>query len=536
MRGFESGKDFAKNLRDTLWNLFRTLVLRPTIQAIMGPVAGGISSALGSPGNVGGITSLLGGSGGGLGSMLGGAGTSLLGYGGLSGLFAGSGGIFGAGAIGNSFALSGMGQALGLSAAGLDMAGGLALTGLGTALGAAIPIIGIAAGLYFMLKKPRGGPKTGGFASDIPDLERFFTPYDQDAAMQTALDKLTGDFSSTLRALGGTGTANFALGFDEDPQGTAGSRISAAARVNGVDVFNLRDFDVGRGEGAVTAALDLAARRALLAALQASELPDEIAAILDGIAADSATSAQIDQLLAFGGAMRTITEALSGLDDIDATIASLDQGPLDALRDMGTELLDLASNFDGTVEQTNALNQATAGYYDALVRTVAQIRQIKDDLDQMFAGTSESIYLAQRSPEFVNSYLQARGDELFNLVSASSDPTAIAAWAQEFNDVLMRSWGLNTPEQQISNREAYLAAVEEFNRLVAERLDAIDADTRSNGRNVLEVASETISDAAADMRAGGEASLAGGELQLVAAQTPLHIVIDQVTGEVGVRG
>ena len=46
LRGFESGKDLAKNFADTLYNLFRTLVLRPTIQAIMAPIAGGITARL----------------------------------------------------------------------------------------------------------------------------------------------------------------------------------------------------------------------------------------------------------------------------------------------------------------------------------------------------------------------------------------------------------------------------------------------------------------------------------------------------------
>ncbi|MEN9885771.1 MAG: hypothetical protein RL758_349 [Pseudomonadota bacterium] len=47
MRGFESGKDFARNLRDTVVNMFKTLVLRPVISAIINPVAGVITGALG---------------------------------------------------------------------------------------------------------------------------------------------------------------------------------------------------------------------------------------------------------------------------------------------------------------------------------------------------------------------------------------------------------------------------------------------------------------------------------------------------------
>lgn len=50
MRGFESGKDFAKNMRDTVVNMFKTMVLRPTISAILAPVAGGVTGLLGLSG------------------------------------------------------------------------------------------------------------------------------------------------------------------------------------------------------------------------------------------------------------------------------------------------------------------------------------------------------------------------------------------------------------------------------------------------------------------------------------------------------
>lgn len=50
MRGFESGKDFARNMRDAIVNMFQTLVLRPIIQAIVMPVAGGLAGAFSKPG------------------------------------------------------------------------------------------------------------------------------------------------------------------------------------------------------------------------------------------------------------------------------------------------------------------------------------------------------------------------------------------------------------------------------------------------------------------------------------------------------
>jgi hypothetical protein len=64
MRGFESGKDFGKNLMDTLVNMFKTLVLRPIIQ----PIAQGASSIILSMMGMGTAGSAIAGGGGGAGA------------------------------------------------------------------------------------------------------------------------------------------------------------------------------------------------------------------------------------------------------------------------------------------------------------------------------------------------------------------------------------------------------------------------------------------------------------------------------------
>ncbi|MDQ5946028.1 MAG: EF-hand protein, partial [Pseudomonadota bacterium] len=62
LRGFEDGKGFASNFRDTLKNMFRTLVLRPIISFVVQPIGNLIQGAIGG---------LLGGGQGGAGSLLG---------------------------------------------------------------------------------------------------------------------------------------------------------------------------------------------------------------------------------------------------------------------------------------------------------------------------------------------------------------------------------------------------------------------------------------------------------------------------------
>lgn len=47
MRGFESGKGFAENLRDTITNMFKTMILRPIVSAVVSPISQGITSMMG---------------------------------------------------------------------------------------------------------------------------------------------------------------------------------------------------------------------------------------------------------------------------------------------------------------------------------------------------------------------------------------------------------------------------------------------------------------------------------------------------------
>lgn len=107
MRGFESGKDFAKNMRDTIVNMFKTMVLRPVISAVLSPISGAISGVMGGGQSSGG-------------GLLGGINTASS----LNSLYgAGSQALFG-GAAGASAASLGYANIVG--AAGGDALGALA--------------------------------------------------------------------------------------------------------------------------------------------------------------------------------------------------------------------------------------------------------------------------------------------------------------------------------------------------------------------------------------------------------------------------
>lgn len=123
-RAFEEGKSLFGALRDTLVNTFKTLILRPTIQAVMAPVAGAVGGLLGGPAMAatgglmggGGLLGGLGAIGGGLGMLGSGLGYGLAAWGSsatIGGTLAGAGSMLTAGSFGS--ALAGIGAVAGVA-------------------------------------------------------------------------------------------------------------------------------------------------------------------------------------------------------------------------------------------------------------------------------------------------------------------------------------------------------------------------------------------------------------------------------------
>lgn len=538
MRGFESGKDAARNLRDSLVNMFKTLVLRPIIQAVMAPVAGGIASLLGSGGaaaSAGGgagqwlnlAGSLFGGGGGGgfnLGGLFSGGGESMGMFGGILGglgtaasagmlsTFGGMGaaqaGILasqmsGFGMAGTAATLSAAGGVGGMTGA---MAGGMG-TLLGT-LGTVMPWIGFALAIAAALGAfERGGPKTGGSASNIEGFGRFFTPNQGDTEMQAMVSASAQAYEQVLRNLGGTGTAGFAFGFDDDPEGDAQSRISVAARVNGQDVYQINDREVGGDMEDVKKQLEIESKRALLAALQASEMPQQIARVMNSITASSATAAQIDTVVAFGTAMNTALQAAKPGVGEDAAKAYADatQSVSQRLRTMGTELQKLAKEQDGSVGKMQALAAATAQYRQSVAETLIAIKQIGAAVQAMIGQTRESIEFAGLDNQAAYNLARERGNALAAAIAESDDPAEVQRLSERLNAYLMQAFNLLSPEEQLARKPEFLAGLETFDAAVSAALTRIGAGIEEATTDPFAAVNEALDSASVKFEAAANA-------------------------------
>jgi hypothetical protein len=141
-RGFESGKTFAQNFRDTLINIFKTLVLTPVIKFLVSPISQGVSNTVSNFGFSGANTGSAGAN-----SNSGGF-SNLLSLGGNASNFFSSGGMY-AGAFGSTAAYSsalgvGASQA-GMLAAQTGVFGAAGLSATAGAAGAGTAAAGVSA-------------------------------------------------------------------------------------------------------------------------------------------------------------------------------------------------------------------------------------------------------------------------------------------------------------------------------------------------------------------------------------------------------
>lgn len=421
MRGFESGKGFAENLRDTVVNMFKTMVLRPTVSAIVNPVAQGITSMMGFSGaaNAADATSQFGGT---LGALtLGGSTIAAIGSSVATGVSAGLAGTSIAEAA-TAYSAAGMSGVAGGLSAGSAIGSGLAAIGpVGWAALAALAVLSL---------QDHGKPSNNtGDSAGFFDASGKLTSR-QSIALQTAsadnfVDALQKSYLDSAKALG-IGIAQTAFGFGsntgkngESPNSIVWSQIGGGAFDPAKNAFN---------SGEVSAAqTQLAASRAVFAALQGSDLPAYLSKMFDGLNAASMTQEQISNTLAYAQSIKQVRDALlETREPLQILKDNVSQGMAALATSADTFKQDFVKAIDagitpGDLAQWQALQTAmndlaaASGKANEAVRSTADILneriRLQDRLDEL-TMTSAQLIEKQRSA------IDASNVSLFDQVQA----------------------------------------------------------------------------------------------------------------------
>lgn len=341
LRGFESGKGFGKNLIDTIKNMFSTLVLRPIISAVVNPVTGAVTGALGIPGaanaatggggGIGGAVSTLGT----LGSLT--SGVGLLGAGGL-GLQAGFGALMSSGLAGISGAVSG-----GIAAIGAGTASSIA-AGIGTIAGALGPIaLGIGAAVAIWKKFDTSGTSHTGGASLATSAGTSTIKAEsigfQHTKVSSEVNGMTAQLASgivsildsTALAFGKTAGYSAATAFADDTS-KDGAWGALVIQKMGQDIIDWNDTrqskwaprEFADGEKGQEQYLGLLSR-SVRTALDGIGLPDWARTMLNGIASDASLedlAKVVEQINATQSALSAMRAQLVGFSSLSDTAVS----------------------------------------------------------------------------------------------------------------------------------------------------------------------------------------------------------------------
>ena len=434
-RSFEQGKGFGQTFIESIKNLFKTTVLKLTIQSTvhegLDMLGLGKSGGMGSLSNlfslgktaydlysgnsmIGRIAGMFG-----WGKSLGsGIGAGALGSG-ITGGIGGIGGSIGGGALGSG--ISGSIGSVGGSAGGLfgSLSGMSTLGWVGAGVGAAMAI-------FKKFKKKRGGKKYEGDAyallDDAGGLTARPTPTTggrdwlngsmANASLQEMLAPVGKSIAELIHGLGGSARGiGLNIGFITDPKGKAQDQIIAT--LSGADGRQYYGQNRLAGHGSYETELQLEIQRMMVAAVRASDVAQVYKDIANSVDLARASAEQLSAVLNELSIVSTLRPALERVN-LSADLAS-------------KTLVDAAGGLD-------ALSSNLASYYEGYFSTAEKTARLGSDLNKQFAALG--LTMPQTRAQFralvesIGKTGAAGGQTLARLLSLS---TVFGQWADAVN-------------------------------------------------------------------------------------------------------
>jgi hypothetical protein len=374
-------------------------------------------------------------------------------------------------------------------------------------IAAAVPVWGwiLAAivALVAIFSKPGGGPKQGGSffgaydangqfvaAGNAPGTEngRYYTPTGMDSTAHKYTDQIATGFYDALSRLGGTvGSASFGFGMDMDPQGSAQARLSAQAVINGRTAYEVINSGMGNSPEEMTAEIADKVPRLILSALQAADWKGASAGvgqILSTVNANTASQDAIKGIIDLADAFGTLRRSLNDLD-LGKFLADLAKSPKARLAEMGTALTALSGKTKISVEELQKLGQATGEYQSAVANLLVGFEQAKVEIAGMFGDTARNIRLTNLDDPGKYAFYQNESNRLLSNIQTSDSSDDIRNWASKINEDINAAYQLLSPEQQRAHEQEYLDRLDKVNKIVTDRLEAVQKQTASEANAIL---------------------------------------------------
>lgn len=378
MRGFESGKDFAKNLRDTVVNMFKTMVLRPIISAVMSPIAGAITGGLGLSGAASAAGTV----------GTAGAATGLAGT--LAGLAA-TAASWGTAAGAGFMATLGGSTIAGGGAAGILAAGGAAGAGTAGMIGAlgpyALAALAVLAIHDMTQGETRNGAKYGVGADGL--AVKLEGPSGGEIAATQAQAMFNVAKSSIEGMLTGFGSKAVLTGFTAGLESSENGKgfAYATGAINGKSFGDVNTYMNSRGDKTQEQALkdyQLELTQSILEGLQVTEdIPASIAKLIsDGLNGSEVKALSLEATSAILANVETLSKQVNTFN------AAMTQLPFEKLKNLS---FDTAAGLIAAAGGFEKLDANLTGYYANFYTAEQQRAQLITNTEASFAALGKTM-------------------------------------------------------------------------------------------------------------------------------------------------
>lgn len=424
MNSIDSAKSLFVNLRDTIVNMFKTLILRPIVSAVMNPIGQGVAGMVGTMGTAG-AEGLTGGTG-----ILGSLGSS------AAGTYISSAVSTGISSFATGWSAAGYEAAMGASFVGPSVAGAAGSMGAGAgAYGAlaAVPVAGwialaVVAAYTLFHKEFKSAVETasssGSWSASGIGSSVSKTGLSGSTTADAIVSGLHDSYAGMAASMGiGTVATNFSFGSNtgregQNPNFTMGATAGTSRYVSTTgDASLFAPHEVA----ATDANIKLEVSRSLLMALSSSDLPKSLQGVFDGIDIPNMSQDQIDTYLNTAKSFADLHKQLQelpfvALQDMSYKTAAALVAASGGMQQFGTNLGTFYSNFYSPAEQakqTNhniaaTLNTAGGHYTDAQITgmTRSDYRSLVEAsmLDTTDSGVKFTAALLSMSGSFASTH------------------------------------------------------------------------------------------------------------------------------------
>jgi hypothetical protein len=193
-----------------------------------------------------------------------------------------------------------------------------------------------------------------------------------------------------------------------------------------------------------------------------------------------------------------------------------------ALRANAAGLHTVMDAYDGTLESTTNLANATITYYNAQIQLIAAITRTKQAIDDMFGATFHNIQMAGMDRQGQYNFYQHDADVARALALTSTDPDTIRTLSQRINDDIASAFNLLTPDQQRAQSADFLTRGQATQAAIDQHM----IDIRQNVVDATVTMTAAVRDLIGSLTTTAATNATAANTNLAAATTPTTVHVE----------